>query len=281
MSLLSFLRRRFFKPPVISLLHATRQRPDRAQSCRKLWMEAAADPDYVEHIFAIDSDDPESAAALSGFTVHTVTQTGLGCVGAWNLAADHSTGDILVQLSDDWVPVPGWDRLFRERLKPVSKPKVLRISDGHRNDDLLCMAIITRARLRQQGWFLPPAYTGVYSDDEFSYRAFEDGTVVDARDIVLVHEHPNYDASVAMDDTYLRQNDNSKYEGARAIFLERNPDAKKRWFVKDDWSARKWLHPSEVPAKPKSKKDGSGKSSPSKSPDKSKTEAGAGTTPKA
>lgn len=254
MSLISFLRRRFVKPPVISLLHATRQRPDRAQSCRKLWLEAAASPERVEHIFAIDSDDPESATALSGFTVHTVTQTGLGCVGAWNLAAEHSTGDILVQLSDDWVPVPGWDRLFEERLSPVRKPQVLRISDGHRDDDLLCMAIITRARLKQQeGSFLPPAYTGVYSDDEFSYRAFEDGVVVEARDIVLVHEHPNYDPSVAMDETYIRQNDNSKYEGARAIFLERNPEAKKRWFVKDDWSARKWLHPSAIPAKPKSK----------------------------
>lgn len=252
MSLLSFLRRHF-SPPVVSLLHATRQRPERALSCRKLWLEAAEFPDRVEHLFAIDSDDPESAAALSGCTVHTVTQPGLGCVGAWNLAADHSRGEILVQLSDDWLPVRGWDRIFAERLKPVGKSKVLRISDGHRHDDLLCMAIITRARMRQQGWFLPPAYTGVYSDDEFSYRAFEDGVVVDARDVVLVHEHPNYDTSIAMDETYRQQNDESKYAGAKRIFLDRNPGAKKRWFVQGDWSARQWLPPSAVPAKSKSK----------------------------
>lgn len=249
MRFFSVLRSRFLRrPPVISLLHATRQRPERALSCRRLWLEAAADRGRVEHLFAIDPDDAESAAALQGTPVHTVRETGKGCIGAWNLAAEHSTGDILVQLSDDWLPVPGWDRIFAERLQPVRRPRVLRISDGHRNDDLLCMAILTRARMQQQGWFLPPAYTGVYSDDEFSFRAFEDGVVVDARDVVLVHEHPNYDTSVDMDETYRQQNDNSKYAAAKAIFLERNPGAKKRWFIKGNWSERKWLPPAPVSA---------------------------------
>jgi hypothetical protein len=114
------------------------------------------------------------------------------------------------------------------------------ISDGHRKDDLLCMAILNRKRMDQVGHFLPPAYTGVYSDDEFSFRAFEDGVTVEARDLVLTHEHPNYDSSIAMDETYARQNDDSRYAEAKRIFLERNPGAKKRWFVKDSWE-RKWV----------------------------------------
>ncbi|MDB6135911.1 MAG: hypothetical protein JWM59_4154 [Verrucomicrobiales bacterium] len=252
MSLLQSFLRRFRRPPVISLLHATRGRPDRARSCRQKWLDTAAEPARIEHIFAIDADDAESAAALGGHTVHVVKEPGLGCIGAWNLAAAHCTGDILVQLSDDWLPVPEWDRIFSERLIPVRKPQVLRISDGHRGDDLLCMAILTRARMKQQGWFLPPAYTGVYSDDEFSFRAYEDGVVVDARDIALVHEHPNYDPSVSMDETYRQQNDESKYAGAKRIFLERNPAAKKRWFIKDNWSERRWLPPGALPVSSKS-----------------------------
>jgi hypothetical protein len=161
-------------------------------------------------------------------------------VGAWNEAAKHATGDILVQLSDDWVPVKGWDMEFERRMGSHRRPKVLVISDGHRTDDLLCMAILNRKRIEQQGWFLPPAYTGVYSDDEFSFRAFEDAVTVDARDLVLTHEHPNYDASIPMDETYARQNDDSRYAEAKRIFLERNPDAKKRWFVKDSWH-RRWV----------------------------------------
>ena len=241
MSLLTSIRRWLQpRPAVISLCHATRQRSERALACRKMWLEAAIHPDRIEHIFAIDADDADSARDLAPFTVKVVETPGLGCIGAWNVAADHSTGDILVQMSDDWLPIPGWDVLFEKRFPSLKKPGVLRISDGHRQDDLLCMAIMTRARVKQTGWFQPPAYTGVYSDDELSFRAFEDGVVIEARDIVLVHEHPHHDDSIAMDETYLRQNDDTRYAAAKKIFLERNPAAKKRWFVQGSWSERRW-----------------------------------------
>jgi hypothetical protein len=198
-------------------------------------------PERVEHLFAIDNDDDVAKTALASFKPKIVTQLKAGCVAAWNLAAKHSTGDILVQLSDDWLPVKGWDSLFVERMGKLNKPKVLVISDGHRTDDLLCMAILNRRRYEQQGFFLCPEYTGVYSDDDFSFRAYEDRVTVQARDIILTHEHPNYDPTIAMDETYLQQNHESKYAGAKALFLQRNPDAKKRWFVKGDWSARKHI----------------------------------------
>jgi len=229
-------------PPKISLIHATRGRPQQARECRQKWIDAARDPKRVEHVFAVDADDPESIKGLADLNPLVVKQDGGGCVAAWNLAAAHSTGKILVQLSDDWLPLPGWDDILVDRLGRLGKPLVLRISDGHRQDDLFCMAILTRARMIQQGWFLPPAYTGIYSDDEFSFRAFEDGVIVDARDIVFTHCHPNYDESVALDETYRRQNDNARYAEAKKIFLERNPGAKKRWFVKDHWE-RRWQPP--------------------------------------
>jgi glycosyltransferase involved in cell wall biosynthesis len=235
---MGFFSRLFSKPAKISLVHATRGRADRPLSARKLWLDAASKPERIEHVFAIDDDDEICKSALAEFKPYVVTEIGKGCVGAWNLAAEHSTGDILVQLSDDWLPLPGWDDLFEQRMGSLRKPKVLRISDGHRTDDLLCMAILNRKRMEQQGWFLPPAYTGIYSDDEFSFRAFDDDCLVDARDLVFTHEHPNYDSKIEMDETYRRQNDNAKYAEAKAIFLERNPEAKKRWFVKDHWERK-------------------------------------------
>jgi hypothetical protein len=228
------------RPAKISLLHATRGRPELPLRARQLWLDAAQHPDRIEHIFAIDSDDTLAREALASYQPRVVEQLGLGCVGAWNLAAQHSTGDILVQLSDDWLPVQHWDTLFDHRIGTLKKPRVLVVSDGHRTDDLLCMAILNRKRYQQQGFFLSPSYTGVYSDDEFSFRAYEDQVIVQARDIVLTHQHPNYDPTVAIDETYAQQNHESKYAGAKAIFLERNPEAKKRWFVKGDWAARKW-----------------------------------------
>lgn len=238
--MLPFLRKFFQTTPRVSLLHATRGRPAQARECRQKWLESAAKPDAVEHIFAVDCDDAGSIKELADLNPHVVAEMNVGCVAAWNLAATQATGDILVQLSDDWLPLPRWDEILITRIGNVKKPRVLRISDGHRNDDLFCMAILTRARMKQQGWFLPPAYTGIYSDDEFSFRAFEDEVIVDARDVIFTHCHPNYDNSVPMDETYQRQNDNAKYADAKKIFLERNPEAKKRWFVKDHWE-RRWL----------------------------------------
>jgi len=229
---------RWFRSPQISLVHATRGRASQALACRENWLNAAAQPAEVEHVFGVDGDDEETLKAVANLPHRVVKTPGGGCVAAWNAAAEGCKGKVLLQLSDDWLPVPHWDLELLKRIGNLHRPAVLRISDGHRQDDLLCMAILTRARLKQQGWFLPPAYTGVYSDDEFSFRAFDDGVIIEARDLMFTHQHPNYDESVPMDETYRRQNDNARYAEAKKVFLERNPAAKKRWFVKDHWERR-------------------------------------------
>jgi hypothetical protein len=104
-------------------------------------------------------------------------------------------------------------------------PLVLAISDGHRKDGLLCMAILTRARYLQQGFMFCPEYFGVFSDTEFSVRAYDDGVVVDARHITLEHQHPLW-AGVPVGEwheTTRRQNENYRYEQGAEIFNGRNP----------------------------------------------------------
>jgi len=219
----------------ISLLHATRGRPEQAAEARKKWIEAAAKPGRVEHVFAIDCDDEATLKALAKLNHRVVPQKGGGCVAAWNLAAKASTGEVLVQLSDDWTPIPGWDEEFIRRFRDVSQPGVLRPSDGRRRDDLLCMAILTRARLKQQGELLHRGYLGIYSDDEFSFRAYQDGIVIDARDMILMHDHPNYNPNVEMDETYMNQNSSEREKQGRSLFLKRNPRAKGHWLHEGDW----------------------------------------------
>lgn len=230
---MAFLSRLF--APKISLLHATRGRPQLALEAREKWLAAAAKPGRIEHTFAIDCDDEAAQKTLAKLNHRIVPAKGGGCVAAWNLAAQASTGDVLVQLSDDWTPVAGWDEEFVRRLRDVRQPGVLRPSDGHRQDDLLCMAILTRARLKQQGEFLHHGYTGIYSDDEFSFRAYQDGVVIDARDLVLTHDHPNYNPNVEMDETYQNQNSTERDKAGRKLFLERNPRAKGHWLHEGRW----------------------------------------------
>lgn len=213
--------------PKISLLHATRGRVNRAIQCRELWLDQADRPDRIEHIFAIDDDDKESRKWLRSFSrVFSKNRT---CVSAWNQAALESTGEILVQLSDDWAPPAGWDTLLLSEVRdrnPLTEEFVIAASDGNRSDDLLCMAILSRARWEAQ-WreMFSADYESMFSDNEFSYRAWRDGIVIDARSrLKFQHLHPAF-GRAEMDETYRRQNAPEKYERGEATFRRRNPDA--------------------------------------------------------
>lgn len=213
------------KPARISLIHATRGRPQQAWECRERWLGMASDPGAVEYVIGVDADDKGTLELARQFK-HAVVEPG-SCVRAWNAAADLATGDVLVQLSDDWTPSFGWDAAILRELGDTSDERVLAISDGYRKDDLMCMAILTRARWVRQGReMFSPEYQSVFSDNEFSHRAWRDGVVIDARErLTFTHAHPFFDKGAKWDATYEAQNARDRYERGLATFLRRNPDA--------------------------------------------------------
>jgi len=204
----------------ISLLHATRGRPKQAWLARQSWLDKAKNADAIEHIFAIDYDDEMAGPFVC---CRHVQNKGAGPVAAWNEAAKASTGKILVQMSDDFEPPMYWDEMILEAIGDTSKPKVLAVSDGNRKDDLLCMAILTRARYEHHGYLFHPEFFSMYSDNWFSERAFKDGVVIDARDkITFQHNHPAFGKG-EMDATYARSNDDFNYlTGAGTLARLRN-----------------------------------------------------------
>lgn len=213
--------------PKISLLHATRGRPSKAIATRETWLHMASDPSCVEHIFAVDADDVASLEMSKQFVSFVSPKQ--SCVSAWNGAARISSGELLVQLSDDWVPVPGWDQMLLNECKkrdPDKESFVIAVSDGARTDDLLCMAILSRARYEQQGGELfHEGYESVFSDNEFSYRAAKDKVIIDARKrIRFEHMHPTF-GKAPMDATYQHNNQRARLDAGHALFRTRNPDA--------------------------------------------------------
>jgi hypothetical protein len=210
-------------PSRIALIHATRGRVNKAVATRDLWLQAADKPEEVEHIFCIDADDAEGKKWLRQFR-HVAGST--SCVTAWNAGALATSAPVLVQLSDDWVPPRGWDSLILREIPDVTKPAVVAVSDGSRTDDLLCIAILTRARLWERGGeMFSPEYESMFSDNEFSFRAWQDGVVIDARSrITLEHMHPAFGKGED-DDTYRRQNAPERYQRGLETFRRRNPEA--------------------------------------------------------
>ena len=229
-----------------SLLHATRGRPEEALKTRSIFIGSAVWPLAIEHIFAIDADDKESLEKLKHYR-HVVVENPRGCVKAWNAAAAASQGDVLVQLSDDWNPCWQWDEMMwlaleveaKKRVGPETPipgppgnwtpiqliPLVLAIDDGHRKDQLLCMAILTRSRYTNQGYLFHPDYFGVFSDNEFTLRAYDDGVIVQAPHIKFDHMHPIYKGKpfADWDETHRRQNAPERYREGVEIFNRRNP----------------------------------------------------------
>jgi hypothetical protein len=184
-----------------------------AYKARATWLDRAADPDAVEHIFALDPDDETIGPFL---TCRHVINHGRGPVAAWNEAAKFSKGDILIQLSDDWDPPMHWDKLILAKFAGITTPAVLAISDGAREDNLLCMAILNRARYENQGYLFHSEFFSVFSDNHFTDRAYADGVVIEAKDIVIEHLHPAFDKG-EMDETYARSNAPANYEIGKNI----------------------------------------------------------------
>jgi hypothetical protein len=208
----------------ISVLHATR-RPDEALRVMFEWMASAYNPCSVEWVFGIAEDDENSKVVLQCFRTVIVPGPNKGPVAAWNLAAKESSGKILVQMSDDWMPTLHWDKLIVDRMGDTSRETVLAVSDGYRKDDLLCMAILSRPYYERYGYIFWHEYFSMYSDNEFTLQAQRDGVIQQARDLLFTHDHPvrqgkQYDE---FDSVYKLSNSSDQYRLGEEIFTRREP----------------------------------------------------------
>lgn len=229
--------------PIISLLHATRGRMIQATQTRSLWLDRATHPESIEHIFAFDQDDKDSYP-LTRF--RHVISSGVGrCVEAWNLAAKQSCGEILVQCSDDFEPPRGWDESIREQIGDTKIPSVLQVSDGHRDDGLLTMAIVTRAWVQKIGYLFHPDFRGMYSDDWLSFIA-QDSLI--KSDLVFRHNHPAFKGA-EMDATYARQNAEIEYKIGQSILSRLHEGIKTSWDVEGwcDYRDLYWTIAEQLP----------------------------------
>lgn len=210
--------------PEISLLHATRGRPDACLQMRSLWLQCARNPENIEHVFALDRDDEVSLKVTESFTRAIVESPG-GSGKAYNHAAAASTGRILILIADDIIPPRFWDEQILSRMTKEDVPQVLAVWDGASTSDMIGCPICTRAYYLQHPEFLGP-YHGLFGDSEFSWRAYKAGCVKQARDIIFFHDHPLITSRhEEMDEIYLRQNIPLEFQRSCALFLRRNPDA--------------------------------------------------------
>ena len=239
--------------PLISVIHATRGRPQKAVDTMLLWLCRAKNPGSIEYVFVVNADDPTADQLFNG--VEAVKSTNPPAIiikadvkysaPAWNVGASSSTGMLLVQGQDDVEPPTNWDSelcWLIEARAHWNEPVFIAVGDGYRKGpaaDLCCTAIMTRAYFHQKGHFLFPGYRSVFSDDDVTYNALRDArdgvcTFIDAREkLVFLHRHHYHDKTVPWDQTYAHENSAEAYAQGQRLFLERNPrsttDGLKKW----------------------------------------------------
>jgi glycosyltransferase involved in cell wall biosynthesis len=204
--------------PKISIIHATKGRPQVAWQRRWQWLCLAQKPLEIEWFFMVDHDE------AIDYTPHQAIRCNPGgIVNAWNAGAKLAKGEIIIQMSDDWTPPRHWDALISTAMGDTAGEKVLAVSDGLRQDKLLCMAIMTQSRLKKQGDMFCPEYQvsdGIYSDNEVTDRAYEDGVIVEARHIQFKHENPMFTGGNP-DDLLKNHNKPEHYQKGKAIYEKR------------------------------------------------------------
>lgn len=229
-------------PPTISLLHASYGRPEKAVATMRLWAERATNPAEIEYVFSINKEDTAtdehldqvlSEGNLPWFEETAIAVRGnfAGSAAAWDAAYRVSGGSLLVQVSDDFVPPQDWDTALLNRLPQgwESGKLVIAVNDGLRRDRLMTIAICTRTYADFRGEFIHKGYISVFSDNEFTARAYDgdksgECRVIEARDLLFEHMH-HCKTGETEDATYARQNRPEAYEQGKRLFAERNPDA--------------------------------------------------------
>lgn len=201
----------------LSLLHATRGRPEKTLQIRREWLDNANHPEQVEHLYGVDADDAETIDAI-GPLLRVIVLPPKGCFRAYNYAAALSSGDVLIPIEDDLWPRQGWDDMVREAMaEVVNDVAVLAVHDGQ---NPVIEWAVTRKFYEERGLY-HDSYSGLFGDTELRTRIRQDGVrVVFAPHIVF--EHRQFQPGSGHDPIYERKQ--SKYLDDERNFNERARD---------------------------------------------------------
>lgn len=217
------------RAPLFSILH-TSARPDKWRAVYDDWMSRAVRRKDVEYVLVIDprwgfSQNPEDYATPLD-NVRVVVNNRRRCyVDGVNLAAQESTGKILIVNADDQFACEKWDQELRIAVDyqragcgPKTPECVIEVSTGTPDEHergIMVMPILSRARYQQQGFVFYPEYESMFADNDFCESARKDNVVIDARHLLFPHRHAMFDGKggwktenwkETLDAAYLAQN---------------------------------------------------------------------------
>lgn len=199
----------------ITLLHPSRGRPEKAYRTAREWIDRAGVD--VEYILSLDySDDLESYMEASKFIFNRALgknycfiNDNKSVVEATNNATQHSSGDILIYLSDDFKCPKDWGQLIIKEFEGVTEPMLLKVDDCLQRFDapVLTIPIMNRALYKKLGYFWHPEYKSMWVDCDLYETCKRIGAIKYAKHLKFPHEHHSVNKA-ENDETYKRSESN-------------------------------------------------------------------------
>ena len=204
----------------ISLLHPSRQRPVKSFNAAHNWLSNVKDKRNVEYILSIDEDDPTLNEYrlfwddLSLPNGKLVVRDNRSLIDAANAAAEASSGNLIVLMSDDFESFANWDEILLKELEG-KRDYIVKVSDTIQ-DWIITLPIMDRFYFERFEYIYHPEFLHMYSDTEMTHVADLLGKTIHLPHLVFEHKHPSK-GQVQKDALNIRND--STYQSGEAIYL--------------------------------------------------------------
>ncbi len=205
----------------ISLIHPSRGRAEKARQTVDYWINNSSKENEIEHILSIDSDDIEKDKYNKLFNKSIIcTGDNANVVQATNRATKHSTGEILIYLSDDFKCPENWDAEVVKHFKHVPSPLLIKVDDCLQEFHIavLTIPIMNRQLYRTLGYFWYPDYASMFVDEDLYWTCVGNGFIKECPELKFPHEHHTL-GNCENDETYQRSSLN--WNQGKELFAQR------------------------------------------------------------
>lgn len=209
---------------MISILHPSRSRPEKAYSTARKWLDNAGCD--VEYILSLDVSDTNSQTEyLRLFTglnrkANIQINPNTSVVEATNHAAKASSGNILLYLSDDFDCFPNWGPVVLKEFANENRPLLVKVDDCLQKFDVpvLTIPIMNRALYEKLGYFWHPGYKSMFVDEDLYWTSKKLGALKNAEHIKFEHQHVSV-GKAQDDETY--RNSAKNWDSGKAFYQHR------------------------------------------------------------
>lgn len=174
---------------MISLIHPSKGRPNKAFLTAKKWITSAGCD--VEYILSLDASDNEWEFYHHESLGQRLLNYNTSVVEATNRAAKAAKGDILIYLSDDFDCPENWGPQVLYEFENEDRPLLIKVDDCLQKFDVpvLTIPIMNRKLYEKLGYFWNPLYKSMFVDCDLYETVKRIGALKNAEHLKFPHLH--------------------------------------------------------------------------------------------